>query len=123
MIAQQFYHPPLFPGIVLHCNTTPYVNTVSDKTALILQKGDPMLITFKSKAAAEIVMYKEHARRILDLLHKDVEQGIITTAELPAAIASIEAAIAESKIHLFPLKSRMMSTCITMRTTMNMKSR
>ena len=58
-----------------------------------------MLITFKSKAAAEIVMYKEHARRILDLLHKDVEQGIITTAELPAAIASIEAAIVESKIH------------------------
>ncbi|MBC3810066.1 DUF1840 domain-containing protein [Undibacterium aquatile] len=58
-----------------------------------------MLIIFKSKAAAEIVMYKEHARRILDLLNKDVEQGIITTAELPAAIASIEAAIAESKIH------------------------
>lgn len=58
-----------------------------------------MLITFKSKAATEITMYKEHARRILDLLHKDVDRGIITPAELPLAIVKIEAAIADSKAH------------------------
>ncbi len=58
-----------------------------------------MLITFKSKAATEITMYKEHARRILDLLHKDVERGVITPPELPQAIEKIEAAVAESKAH------------------------
>lgn len=56
-----------------------------------------MLITFKSKAASEIVMYKEHAKRILDLLHKDVERGVITAAETAGAIATLEAEIAESR--------------------------
>ncbi|MBI3284440.1 MAG: DUF1840 domain-containing protein [Burkholderiales bacterium] len=58
-----------------------------------------MLITFKSKAATEITMYKEHAQRILDLLQKDVERGIITAPELPQAILKIEAAVAESRAH------------------------
>jgi hypothetical protein len=58
-----------------------------------------MLITFKSKAATEITMYKEHARRILELLQKDVERGVITPDELPRAIEKIEAAVAESKAH------------------------
>ena len=58
-----------------------------------------MLITFTSKAAAEITMYKDHARRILDLLGKDVERGVITPAELPSAIEKIEAAVAESRAH------------------------
>lgn len=58
-----------------------------------------MLVTFKSKAAAEVLMYEEHARRILDLLGKDVTRGIITTAEMPVAIATLEAEIAESRMH------------------------
>ena len=58
-----------------------------------------MLITFKSKAATEVTMYKEHARRILELLEKDVERGVITPAELPHAIEKIEAAVANSKAH------------------------
>lgn len=44
-------------------------------------------------------MYEEHARRILDLLHKDVKMGILTPAELPQAIARVEAEIAESRLH------------------------
>ncbi|RJG02989.1 DUF1840 domain-containing protein [Noviherbaspirillum sedimenti] len=52
-----------------------------------------MLITFKSKAAADILMYAEHAKRLLDLLGKDVARGIITAAETGAAIAKLEAAI------------------------------
>jgi septal ring factor EnvC (AmiA/AmiB activator) len=56
-----------------------------------------MLMTFKSRAAAEILMYKEHARRILDMLGKDVDQGVITVEELPAAIARLEKEIAESR--------------------------
>ena len=58
-----------------------------------------MLVTFKSKAAAEVLMYEEHAKRILDLLNKDVKRGIITAAEMPNAIAKLEAEIAESGLH------------------------
>lgn len=58
-----------------------------------------MLVTFKSKAAAEVLMYEEHAKRILDLLHKDVKRGIITAAEMPQAIAALEAEIAASRMH------------------------
>jgi len=58
-----------------------------------------MLITFKSKAAADIVMYKEHAQRILELLDKDVDRGIIVHADTLKAIATIEAATADSRAH------------------------
>jgi hypothetical protein len=58
-----------------------------------------MLVTFKSKAAAEVLMYEEHAKRILDLLQKDVKRGIITAAEAPYAVATLEAEIAESRLH------------------------
>lgn len=57
-----------------------------------------MLITFKSKAASEVVMYKEHAKPILDLLHKDIERGVITAAETASAIARLEAEIAASRL-------------------------
>lgn len=58
-----------------------------------------MLITFTSKAAAEVIMYKEHAKRILDLLHKDASRGVITAAEAPEAVAILEREIAESRAH------------------------
>lgn len=52
-----------------------------------------MLVKFKSKAAADLIMYEEHAKQILDLLGKDVSQGIITAEETGTAIAAIEAEI------------------------------
>ena len=58
-----------------------------------------MLITFTSKAAAEVMMYKEHAKRILDLLHKDVSRGVITADEAPQAVMILEKEIAESRLH------------------------
>ena len=58
-----------------------------------------MLITFKSKAAAEVVMYKEHARRILELFGKSPEQGIITPDETASALQKLEAEISDSKLH------------------------
>lgn len=58
-----------------------------------------MLITFTSKAAAEVTMYKEHAKRMLDLLGKDVNRGVITAAEAPDAVAVLEKEIAESRKH------------------------
>lgn len=56
-----------------------------------------MLVTFKSKAAADVIMYEEHAKRILDLFHKDVKRGVITAAETQAAIEKLNAEIAESR--------------------------
>jgi len=44
-------------------------------------------------------MYKEHAKRILDLLHKDASRGVITAAEAPQAVAILEKEIAESRLH------------------------
>ncbi|WP_136413693.1 MULTISPECIES: DUF1840 domain-containing protein [Oxalobacteraceae] len=58
-----------------------------------------MLVTFKSKAAAEVLMYEEHAKRILDLLNKDVKRGVLTPGELPQAVSTLEAEIAESRLH------------------------
>ena len=58
-----------------------------------------MLITFTSKAAAEVLMYKEHAKRILDLLGKDASRGVITAAEAPQALAVLEKEIEESRRH------------------------
>ena len=58
-----------------------------------------MLITFTSKAAAEVLMYKDHAKRILDLLHKETDRGVITAAEAPQAVAILEKEIAESRAH------------------------
>ena len=58
-----------------------------------------MLVTFKSKSAAEVLMYEEHARRILDLLGKDVKRGVITAAETGNAITRLEAEIEQSRLH------------------------
>lgn len=59
-----------------------------------------MLITFKSKAAADVVMYEEHANRILDLLHKDHKLGVITAAETANAIKLLEGEVTLSKSHV-----------------------
>ena len=58
-----------------------------------------MLITFKSKAAAEVTMYQEHAKRLLDLLHKDVARGVITAAETGQALQILESQVAVSRSH------------------------
>lgn len=56
-----------------------------------------MLITFKSKAAADVIMYKTHAKRILALLGKEIDRGVITAEETAQAITRLEAEIAVSK--------------------------
>ncbi len=56
-----------------------------------------MLVIFKSKAAAEVIMYEEHAKPLLDMLGKDVKKGIIRAEETGDAIARIEHEIAEIK--------------------------
>ena len=57
-----------------------------------------MLLTFKSKGAADVLMYEIHARPLLDLLGKDAKRGIITAAESGPAVARIERAIADGGV-------------------------
>ncbi len=56
-----------------------------------------MLITFKSKADADVLMYESHAKPILDLLGKDATRGVITAEETGDAIRQIEGEIARRK--------------------------
>ena len=58
-----------------------------------------MLLTFKSKGAASVLMYESHAKPLLDLLHKDTKRGVITAAEAGAAVTAIEQEIAAHKAH------------------------
>ncbi len=56
-----------------------------------------MLITFKSKSSAKLLMLEEHAQQILDVLHKSPTRGVITAAETGAALSQLEHQIALSK--------------------------
>jgi hypothetical protein len=58
-----------------------------------------MLIAFKSKSSPEVLMYQEHAQRILDLLHKNPTRGVITAAEAAQALSILEHEVAETKLH------------------------
>jgi hypothetical protein len=58
-----------------------------------------MLINFRAKSSPEVLMYQEHAQRILDLLHKNPTRGIITAAEAGDALAILEKEVAESRLH------------------------
>ena len=58
-----------------------------------------MLITFRSDAEAEVLMLGEHAQVVLELLGKDPAspEGIITVAQLPEAIRTLQEAIAHDR--------------------------
>ena len=61
-----------------------------------------MLYKFKSKAAADVIMLNTNGRELLKILGKEFPeqqtQGILTVAEMPQAIQSIEAAL-EAEAH------------------------
>jgi hypothetical protein len=58
-----------------------------------------MLITFKSKAYPNVLMYQDHAKRILDLLNKESDRGVVTAEEAERAVALLEHEIDESRKH------------------------
>jgi hypothetical protein len=60
-----------------------------------------MLYKFKSRATADLILLEPHARRLLELAGKDaVAQGIITAAQIPPAIAALEAAVLDEERRL-----------------------
>ena len=58
-----------------------------------------MLISFKSKSSPAVLMYQEHAQRILDILHKSPTRGVITPAEAGHALELLEKEVAETRLH------------------------
>lgn len=54
-----------------------------------------MLYRFKSQASADVVMLSDHARPLLEIIGKaPAASGIITVDQMPAAIAALQAAVA-----------------------------
>lgn len=57
-----------------------------------------MIITFKSRATADTLMFGDNARQLLSLMGKSFEpKGIITPEQLPAAIEALKRAATESR--------------------------
>ena len=57
-----------------------------------------MLVIFKSRAGADIMMFEENAKQILDLLDKDTDKGIITAEQTADAIVKLENEIERRKM-------------------------
>ena len=59
-----------------------------------------MLYKFKSKASGDLILLEANGRRILEVIGKEAgPKGIILPAQMPAAIAALEAAIALEESH------------------------
>lgn len=53
-----------------------------------------MLFKFKSRATAELIMLEANGRQLLEIIGKAPDaHGIVTVAQIPAAIAALEAAV------------------------------
>ncbi len=59
------------------------------------------LVVFRSKAAGEIFMFSETARRIFEIIGKqEAPRGVITAAQVPDALDRLTAAVEEEKAQL-----------------------
>lgn len=57
-----------------------------------------MIITFRSQAAGDVIMFGDVAKRMMEIMGKEpVDKGIVTVEQLPDAIARLKAAIAADK--------------------------
>lgn len=59
-----------------------------------------MLVTFKSAAGADVIMFGDAAQAMFEILGKDPSEpkGIVTVEQLPDAIARLMTAIDEDKL-------------------------
>mgnify|MGYP000361404418 CR=1 FL=1 len=57
------------------------------------------IVTFKSRAAGDVIMFGKVARVLLEVIGKDPDdaRGIVTVAQLPGAIAALRDAVAADK--------------------------
>jgi uncharacterized protein DUF1840 len=60
--------------------------------------GTTMLITFKSGVCADVMMFGDIAKQMMELMGKEAaERGVITVEQLPAAISRLKQAVAEDR--------------------------
>lgn len=60
-----------------------------------------MIVTFKSAAAGDVIMFSDVAQRLMQVMGKEpAGKGIITIEQLPEAIRCLKAAISEDKQRL-----------------------
>ena len=53
-----------------------------------------MLYKFKSRSTADLILLEPHGRRLLQIIGKEAgPTGIVTVAQIPAALAALEAAV------------------------------
>lgn len=53
-----------------------------------------MIVTFKSKAAGDVIMFGDVAQQLMKTMGKDADaKGIITPEQLPAAIAALKSVV------------------------------
>ena len=58
------------------------------------------LVIFRSKAAADITMFAENARRIFEILGRpESQRGVITSEQVPDALQRLNAAVDQDKVH------------------------
>ena len=57
-----------------------------------------MLYKFKSRSTADLILLEPHGRRLLQIIGKEPGRtGIVTVAQIPAAVAALEAAVLEEE--------------------------
>lgn len=57
-----------------------------------------MLVTFRSKAAANVIMLEDLAERLFGILERELmSEGIFTVEQIPIAISRLEAAIVQER--------------------------
>ena len=57
-----------------------------------------MLYKFKSRSTADLILLEPHGRRLLQIMGKETgPTGIITVAQIPAAVAALEAAVLDQE--------------------------
>ena len=60
-----------------------------------------MLYKFKSRSTADLILLEPQARRLLHIMGKEpAASGIVTAAQIPAALAALEAAVAADEARL-----------------------
>ncbi|MEN9670214.1 MAG: hypothetical protein RL018_491 [Pseudomonadota bacterium] len=65
-----------------------------------------MLFKFKSKATGDLIMLEPNGRRVLQIIGKDPSAtGIILPAQMPAALAALEKAIADEEVAIAEAKA------------------
>jgi cyclopropane-fatty-acyl-phospholipid synthase len=69
--------------------------TVKPQVKAVLLQGEiTMIYTFKSQAAADVIMQPSNGAQMLAIVGKEATaQGVITVAQIPAAILALKTAI------------------------------